>query len=146
MPRYALTVFLHILGATVWTGGHLVLALTILPRTLRERDPSFLLRFEHGFERLGIPAFIVQVVTGLWLAGRVTPPAHWLSFDGRVPTLIGVKLILLLTTVVLAVHARVRLIPSLDARRLPLLAVHIVGVTVVSVLFVLVGVALRTGL
>ena len=41
---YALMLFLHVLGATVWTGGHLVLALTWLPRVLRERSPEQLLR------------------------------------------------------------------------------------------------------
>ncbi|HPA95904.1 MAG TPA: hypothetical protein PLT41_07520 [Thermoanaerobaculia bacterium] len=28
---YATILLLHILGATIWTGGHLVLAVTILP-------------------------------------------------------------------------------------------------------------------
>ncbi len=35
---YATILLLHILGATIWTGGHLVLAVTILPRVLRERS------------------------------------------------------------------------------------------------------------
>ena len=43
---YGLMLFLHVLGATVWTGGHLVLALGILPQVLRERSPERLLAFE----------------------------------------------------------------------------------------------------
>ena len=34
---YGWVIFLHVLAATVWTGGHLVLATTVLPRALRER-------------------------------------------------------------------------------------------------------------
>ncbi|TDO16827.1 MULTISPECIES: hypothetical protein [Halomonas] len=34
----AMLLLLHLLGATVWTGGHLVLAATILPRVLKGRD------------------------------------------------------------------------------------------------------------
>ena len=34
----ALLLTLHILGACVWTGGHLVLAITVLPRALARRD------------------------------------------------------------------------------------------------------------
>lgn len=32
--------FLHLLGAAIWVGGHLVLALGILPGALRRRDPQ----------------------------------------------------------------------------------------------------------
>ena len=46
---------------------------------------------------------------------------------------------------ILALHARLRLIPDLSAARLPALARHIAGVTVLAVLFVVAGVSLRTG-
>ncbi|MBV1860098.1 MAG: hypothetical protein KUG77_16920, partial [Nannocystaceae bacterium] len=36
----------HILGATVWTGGHLVLVLVVLPRARRGGDPSVVQEFE----------------------------------------------------------------------------------------------------
>lgn len=62
---YRLLVALHLLGAAVWVGGHLVLSISVLPRALRARDPGIIREFESGFERLGIPALLVQVVTGL---------------------------------------------------------------------------------
>lgn len=40
---YGMLLLLHILGATIWTGGHIVLALVVLPRALRERSPAVLL-------------------------------------------------------------------------------------------------------
>jgi hypothetical protein len=85
-------------------------------------------------------------VTGLWLAHRLVPePGRWLAFGDPVATLVGVKLLLLATTVGFAIDARLRLIPRLSERNLNALAWHIVPVTLLSVLFVVVGVSFRTG-
>ena len=143
---YALMLFLHVLGATVWTGGHLVLALTWLPRVLRERSPEQLLRFEQGYERIGMPALVLQIVTGLWMAYQMVPSvAQWLSPDTPVARAIALKLVLLLCTALIAAHARLRVIPRLSADTLPLMAWHVAAVTLLSVGFVAVGVSLRFG-
>ena len=55
------------------------------------------------------------------------------------------KLLLLWLTVVLALHARLRLIPRLDSANLGLLAAHILIVTALAVALVIVGVDFRTG-
>ena len=54
-------------------------------------------------------------------------------------------IILLVLTLALALHARLRIIPRLSPERLPTLALHIVLVTILAVLFVVVGVGFRTG-
>ena len=59
--------------------------------------------------------------------------------------LVLVKLALLAATVGLAVHARLRVIPRLDAATLPVLAYHIVAVTLLGVALLVAGVAIRTG-
>ena len=69
--------FLHLLGAAIWVGGHLVLALGILPGALRRRDPQAIRAFEQVYERIGIPALLLQVVSGLWLASLWLPFHHW---------------------------------------------------------------------
>ena len=143
---YALMLFLHVLGATVWTGGHLVLAVTWLPRVLRERSPEQLVRFEQGYERIGMPALVLQIVTGLWMAYQMVPSvAQWLSPDTPVARAIALKLVLLLCTALIAAHARLRVIPRLSADTLPLMAWHVGAVTLLSVGFVAVGVSLRFG-
>ena len=143
---YSYILLLHVLAATIWTGGHLVLATTILPRVLKEKSPSDLFRFESGYERVGIPALIIQVITGLWLAHNLMPEISlWFNFGNPISRLIFVKLILLLLTVLFAIDARLRIIPNLTDRNLMSLAYHIIPVTVISVLFVIVGVAFRTG-
>lgn len=135
----------HVLGATIWAGGHLVLAITVLPRALRAHDPDIVSSFESGFERLGIPALLVQIVTGLWLAQRLVPPGEWLAFDNPLAAHVGTKVVLLILTIILAAHARLRIIPRLDATRLPMLSAHIIAVTVLAVLMVVMGVGMRTG-
>ncbi len=143
---YGVLLLLHVLAATVWTGGHLVLALTVLPRILKEKSPSELLRFESAYERIGIPALLIQVATGLWLAHRLVPDvSRWFAFDDPVARLIGAKLVLLAVTLALAADARLRIIPRLSQENLGSLAWHIVPVSVVSVLFVVIGVSFRAG-
>ncbi|MCC6806559.1 MAG: CopD family protein [Deltaproteobacteria bacterium] len=139
---------LHVLGATVWTGGHIVLALAVLPRALRKNDVSIIRDFEAGYERVGIPALLVQVATGLLLAIRTLgSPLEWLALAGSssVARAALIKLGLLVATFVLALDARLRIIPRLDAQRLPSLAWHIALITVVAVAFVVVGVSFRYG-
>lgn len=141
---YSYVLLLHILAATVWTGGHLVLATTILPRALAARDPAILLAFESAYERVGMPALLVQVVTGLWMAHTMLPDlAAWFSAASPPSRLIAFKLVLLATTAAMAVDARFRIIPKLSAETLPVMARRIRLVTAVSVLFVLVGVSFR---
>jgi len=68
---YGYLILAHILGATVWTGGHIVLSLAVLPRVLKENSPERLLEFESAFERIGKPAMLVQIITGLLLAHHI---------------------------------------------------------------------------
>ena len=144
---YAIIVFLHVLGATIWVGGHLVLALSVLPRALRTRDPRILLGFESGFERVGMPALVVQVLTGLWLAHHYVPRlADWFDPSNRLGMHVLAKLALLALTLGLAASARFRVIPRLRPETLPVLAYHIALVTLAAVLFVAVGVSIRTAL
>ena len=143
---YKFVLLLHVLAATIWTGGHLVLALTVLPRVLKERSPSDLLRFESAFEAVGMPALVLQVITGLWMAHSLAPDSSfWFSGDSLVSKLILMKLGLLLATVTLAVDAKLRIIPHLSAESLPIMARRIRLVTLLSVLFVVVGVSFQTG-
>jgi putative copper export protein len=143
---YSYIVLLHVLAATVWTGGHLVLAMTILPVALKEKSARYLLQFESGYEKVGIPALIIQVITGLWLAHNLMPDiGMWFSFDSLLSRQIVAKLSLLLLTVLFALDARLRIIPNLTEQHLAPLAWHIIPVTVFSVLFVVVGVSFKAG-
>jgi uncharacterized membrane protein len=60
----AFRLFLHVLSASVWVGGQLVLAgLLSTVRSLGDDAPR---RVAQAFNRLAWPAFGIAVVTGLW--------------------------------------------------------------------------------
>jgi putative copper export protein len=143
---FKILVILHTLGATVWTGGHLVLAVTVLPQALKKRDPDRIHQFEEHFESFGLVSLLLQAITGLWLTWIYFPGfQNFLSFDSYLSTYIGIKLGLLLGTLALAVHARFFIIPNLTQDTLNFLAYHIVGVTTLAVLFVILGAGIRLG-
>lgn len=145
MASYYIALSLHLLGATVWVGGHLTLAFTILPRALRERRAAIVTEFEQRYERIGLPALGIQIVSGLWLAERLLgAPANWFD-SGPVARVVQVKLALLALTAGLALHARLRVLPRLSDDTLPVLAWHIRLVTLAAVLFVLAGSSIRLG-
>ncbi len=140
-----LLIVLHVLGAAIWVGGHLVLCLTVLPRALRAADPSIIRDFEAAYERIGVPALFVQVLSGLWLAYlRIPQVADWFVPASSEAWLVLMKLVLLASTVMLAVHARLRIVPGLDRDHLRPLAYHIVMVTLLEVGLLVLGVVLRT--
>ncbi|MEB6608016.1 CopD family protein [Aeromonas sanarellii] len=141
-----MALLLHILAATIWTGGHIVLSVVVLPRVLRERSPARLLEFESVYEKIGMPALIIQVITGLYLAYRMLPDvSQWLDFSNPVAHPILLKLSLLALTLGFAMSARFRVIPHLSEKNLVTMAWHIIPVTIISILFVITGVSFRTG-
>jgi putative copper export protein len=143
---YGILLLLHLLSATIWTGGHIVLSVVVLPKVLRARSPEMLLDFESAYEKIGMPALIVQVVTGLLLAYRFVPDVgQWFNMANPISHAITAKLILLALTVGFAVNARFRVIPVLSKKNLEVMAWHIIAVTTLSMVFVAVGISFRTG-
>ncbi|MDN3684641.1 hypothetical protein QW180_17975 [Vibrio sinaloensis] len=88
-------------------GGHIVLAVVVLPRVLRERNPTRLLEFESVYERIGMPALVIQIITGLMLAYRMLPDVG-LWFDMSIPLAHGIaaKLTLLALTFIFLLWMR----------------------------------------
>ncbi len=136
-------ILLHVLAATIWVGGHLVLAMGILPAVLRNKDLDLLQSFEGRYEKIGMPALLILVISGIYMALYYLPFGQWFDFGNHLSRHISLKLILLAVTIGLAVHARLRLIPQLSTANLGLLAVHIIAITVVAVLFVVTGLSIR---
>ncbi|KJS06987.1 MAG: copper resistance protein CopD [Flavobacteriales bacterium BRH_c54] len=142
---YKLVIILHVLAATIWVGGHLFLAVILLPNILKNKDFKALLDFERKFEKIGIPALLVQVVTGFYLAYHLLPDVKsWFLFEGHLATHIGIKIFLLLATIILALNANFRLIPNIEkGNNLKIMAIHIMLVTLFSLLFLIVGMSVR---
>ncbi len=142
----ATVLFIHLIAGSIWAGGHLVLALSLLPEALAKRDPELINGFERIYERIGLPALVVQILTGLWLALQIQPEiATWLDWRDPVTLTILLKLACLAATIALAVHARLAIIPRLSAASLPKLGAHIAAVTALALAFVWLGLAFRYG-
>lgn len=77
--------FLHVLAATIWVGGQLVLAALVAPlRRHSAQSPGVAAR---AFNRVAWSAYAVLVVTGLWNIA-----AEWGGADAAWRTTLWVKL------------------------------------------------------
>ena len=65
---------LHVLGATIWVGGQIVLAALIGP--LRKVAPNAIAPAARVFAWVGWPAFAVLVLTGFWLLADGQDKSH----------------------------------------------------------------------
>jgi putative copper export protein len=143
---FKLLLVLHLLGSSVWVGGHLVLALMVLPKALKQRDPLVVANFEAIFEKIGIPALLLQIASGIWLAYSYTRNLFDVFDFAEGPhSMIALKLILLVLTVIIAAHARIRLIGKLTETNLTFLAWHIGIITVLAITMLVLGAGVRTG-
>lgn len=146
--NHHLLLVIHLLAATVWVGGHLYLVICILPGVLKKKDPSRLLRFEKSFEPLGIPSLILLVITGIWMGYHfgVRLPT-WFSFQTPIERVVSTKLVLLFTTVLFALSAQIRVIPSLrkSPKKLSEMAFHAISVTLLGMALLTLGSFVRYG-
>jgi putative copper export protein len=124
--------FLHVLGATVWVGGQIVLA-GLVP-VLRREAPAATKALARGFARLAWPAFAVLVVTGIWNLAAIDVADTSTSYQVTV----FVKVALSLTAAVaVAVH-------SIGRSKLALALGGAIGL-LASLAALFVGILLRTG-
>ena len=91
--------FLHVLAATVWVGGQLVLA--VLVPALRRAAPEVPRIAARAFNGVAWPAFGVLIATGLWNIAAVG------DRGGAYRTTLAVKLVVVAASGVTAfLHAR----------------------------------------
>lgn len=143
---YQGVIMLHLLGASIWIGGHAVLVAAVLPGALRRNEPDRVVEFERGYGRLGLSALVVQLLTGFWLADC------WIGDWTRVftePTvqshLVLSKLTVLALTLALAGYAYHAVLPKIGQGRLGRFALLAGVTTALSVVMLILGVGIRTG-
>jgi len=137
-------IIFHVLGATIWVGGHLLLCVRYLPEALKKKDPEIIKAFEERYEIIGLPSLLVQVITGIWMALSVYH-VNLFGFSNPIETAISIKLILLLVIVLLALDVRIFIFPRVTKDNLWWLASHIIAVTIISIIFLYLGVSIRFG-
>jgi putative copper export protein len=93
--------FLHVLAATVWVGGQIVLA-ALVP-VLRAHGATVPRAAARRFNQIAWPAFAVLVGTGIWNVAATGP------MSGRYRTTLVVKLVVVaISGGCAALHARSR--------------------------------------
>ncbi len=143
---YKFVVLIHVLSATIWAGGHLILSLSFLPKALKSKSVEIIEQFEKQYEKIGIPALVLQFLTGIYLAFHYMPHfSEWFAFKAPVSHMVVTKLTLLLITVGMILNAKSKISKKSGEKKLKSLSRHIIVVTVISVLFVFLGVWFKTG-
>lgn len=84
----SLRTFLHLLAASVWVGGQVVLG-GLVPR-VRKTNPEALKTIANGFARVAWPAFGLSVVTGMWAILDIDVSA----MDTDYHVTLGIKIVL----------------------------------------------------
>ena len=144
--HHQIILIIHLLAASIWVGGHLFLILRILPATLQQKDISILSDFRLKFGKIGIPSLLILVVTGILLAYDYNVPiSDWFSFSNPIEKIISIKLLLLFTSLSLAVHAQKVVFPKLTSNRMLPAIVEIIIVTLISVSMLILGSLVRVG-
>lgn len=143
-----LLLIIHLLAATIWVGGHLVLLFGILPGVMRTRNQNTLLDFERKYEPVGLTAMAISIITGIMLSYKYgVTVSQWFHFANPIENVVSIKLLLLFTTVLFALSAQIRVLPKLkhSNKKLPEMAVHIFCVSMLGVSMLIVGSFVRFG-
>ncbi len=137
---------IHLIAASIWVGGHLILLLRYLPQALRENNPTIIQAFEKEFEPIGIPALFLQIITGILMAYHYNVTfVKWFSFSNSIEKVVSIKLILLFLTLGLAIHARLFIITKLSNKNLVQLGIHIFLVNIIAIAMLVMGTFIRLG-
>lgn len=144
--KHHLLLISHLLAAAVWVGGHLLLAMRYLPKALKSKDVSVIKSFESQYEILGLPSLLILVVTGISMAYDYgVTVSQWFSFSDPLEKVVSTKLLLLFSTMLLAIHARLFIIPNLSAAKLTTMAIHIILITLIGLSMLVLGTFVRFG-
>jgi putative copper export protein len=145
MSHYLL-LSVHILASTLWTGAYLLLALVLIPNARRSGDIQPILAFERRFDRLGMAALAVLVLSGFWLGFRWLPQTHlWFDVDLALGQTMLAKIVLVFVLVAAWAQARLRLLPVLGIERLAAYRVHVWVSLLCSLALILLGARFRFG-
>lgn len=91
---------IHVLAATVWVGGQIVLG-GLVP-TLRRTAPDAVKSVARAFARVSWPAFAVLVVTGIWNIMAISMTEQSSDYQATVMAHVGLAVV---TGIAAAVHS-----------------------------------------
>ena len=143
---HQLLLIIHLLAATVWVGGHLILLLIYVPKARKTNSLDGITFFRKNFESIGMPALILLLITGVLLAYDYDVSIDkWFQFKGSVERIVSIKLLLFITTITLAFTATKLSFPKLKNQPKPILYLFIILVTSIAVIMLVLGSLIRVG-
>lgn len=144
--QHQIILIFHLLASTVWVGGHLFLSIRFLPEALKKKDASILIHFKNKFEPVGLPSLLISLVTGILMAYHYEVTfTKWFSFSNGIEKIVSIKLLLLFTSVAMAINAQLFVFPKVKSERLLPIAIQIVTITVIGVTMLVLGSLVRIG-
>ncbi len=143
---HPILLILHLLAATIWVGGHLLLSIRFLPEALQKKDLSIILNFKDKFEVVGLPSILILLISGIAMAYDYGVSfSRWFSFSDGIEKIISIKLILIFTTLILAAYAQLFVFPKASSERIRPVAIQIILVTLIGVAMLILGSLIQLG-
>lgn len=143
---HQIVLIIHLLAATVWVGGHLILLLIYVPKARKTNSLDGISFFRKNFEILGMPSLILLLLTGVLLAYDYEVSIDkWFQFKGGIERIVSLKLLLFITTITLAISATKFIFPRLKKEPKLILYVFILLVTSIAVTMLVLGSLVRIG-
>lgn len=144
--KHQIYLILHLVAASIWVGGHLFLSIIFLPQAMKMKDATIIKDFKDKFEPLGLPSLLILLITGILMAYDYDVTfTKWFSFSNAIEKIVSIKLILLFSTLVLAVNAQLFVFPKLTSEKLIPAAVQILSVTLIGIAMLIFGSLVRIG-
>ena len=137
------SLIIHLLAACVWRGEHIVLVFAYLIPALKKKNLDEMLIFEDKYEKIGMPALLLLVVTGLYQAYVFVPDLNgWFDFSNHVSAHFSSKILMLFGIFAMALDVKLRLFKM---SKIPIysFAGHVLVVTILSILMVITGLSIR---
>lgn len=144
--KHQIVLIIHLLAATIWVGGHLLLLLRYVPKAIKSKSHEELSTFRKNFEPVGMPSLFILIITGILMAYdyKITFK-KWFLFENSIEKIISFKLILLLISLTLAFITIKFVLPSINKVSPFLLYFIIFLVTTIAVSMLILGSLIRVG-
>ena len=137
---------LHLLAATIWVGGHLLLLLRYVPKAIKSKSLEELSAFRKNFEPVGMPSLFILIITGILMAYDYNITFEkWFLFENSIEKIVSIKLILLFISLTLAFITIKFVLPSINKISPFILYFIIFLVTTIAVTMLVLGSLVRVG-
>lgn len=144
--KHQVTLILHLLAATIWVGGHLLLLLRYVPKAIKSKSLEELSAFRKNFEPVGMPSLFILIITGILMAYDYNITFEkWFLFENSIEKIVSIKLILLFISLTLAFITIKFVLPSINKISPFILYFIIFFVTTIAVTMLVLGSLVRIG-